>query len=100
MNLAERLAAAMDGQAAAPSAAAAAAAPPAKAAASAEQRHLRDVFGRFATGVTVVAAGSEAPRGMTANSFTSVSLDPPLILICASRTALIHEAVMDSGSFA
>jgi flavin reductase len=67
---------------------------------SADPRHLRDVFGRFATGVTVVAAGSETPRGMTANSFTSVSLDPPLILICASPTALVHEAVMDCGSFA
>ena len=46
---------------------------------------LRSVLGQFATGVTVVAAGGETPCGMTANSFTSVSLDPPLILICVTR---------------
>ncbi|HEV2377056.1 MAG TPA: flavin reductase family protein [Streptosporangiaceae bacterium] len=65
-----------------------------------DRRHLRSVFGRFATGVTVVAAGREEPRGMTANSFTSVSLDPPLVLVCTHQTALIHKAVVDCGSFA
>jgi flavin reductase (DIM6/NTAB) family NADH-FMN oxidoreductase RutF len=45
------------------------------------QRDLRDAFGRFGTGVTVVTAQIEnRPVGMTANSFTSVSLDPALIL--------------------
>ncbi len=44
-------------------------------------RLLRDAFGRFATGVTVVTTMSEdGPVGITANSFTSVSLDPPLVL--------------------
>lgn len=50
-----------------------------------DHRALRDAFGRFATGVTVVTtrdAGGGAPRGFTANSFSSVSLDPPLALIC------------------
>jgi flavin reductase len=61
---------------------------------------LRDVMGRFATGVTVVAAGRDVPRGMTANSFTSVSLEPPLILVCVNRQAAIHQAVLDGGSFA
>ena len=43
-------------------------------------RLLRDAFGRFATGVTVVTAMSEdGPVGITANSFTSVSLDPPMV---------------------
>ena len=44
-------------------------------------RLLRDAFGRFATGVTVVTTTSEdGPVGITANSFSSVSLDPPLVL--------------------
>lgn len=44
-------------------------------------RLLRDAFGRFATGVTIVTAMSEdGPVGITANSFSSVSLDPPLVL--------------------
>jgi flavin reductase (DIM6/NTAB) family NADH-FMN oxidoreductase RutF len=49
-------------------------------------RELRDVFGTFATGVTVVTAvrADGEPVGLTANSFTSVSLDPPLILWCLS----------------
>lgn len=61
---------------------------------------LRGVLGRFATGVTVVTAHRDVPMGMTANSFTSVSLDPPLILVCVNRQAAIHKAVLDSGSFA
>ncbi len=44
-------------------------------------RLLRDAFGRFATGVTVVTTGSsDGPVGITANSFSSVSLEPPLVL--------------------
>lgn len=44
-------------------------------------RMLRDAFGRFATGVTVVTAASvDGPVGITANSFSSVSLDPALVL--------------------
>ena len=61
---------------------------------------LRTVLGQFATGVTVLAAGVDAPQGMTANSFTSVSLSPPLVLVCVNRTAAIHQTVLDSGSFA
>lgn len=51
-------------------------------------RLLRDAFGRFATGVTVVTAMSEdGPVGITANSFTSVSLDPPMVLWSPSKTS-------------
>jgi len=48
------------------------------------QRELRDAFGLFATGVTVVTAvrPDGEPVGVTANSFTSVSLEPPLLLWC------------------
>ena len=50
---------------------------------------LRRAFGCFVTGVTVVTAidGEGRPRGFTANSFTSVSLDPPLVLVCIARAA-------------
>lgn len=51
-------------------------------------RLLRDAFGRFATGVTVITAASpEGPVGITANSFSSVSLDPPLVLWAADKTS-------------
>ena len=48
----------------------------------AEARHLRRSVGQFVTGVTVVTYDREgSPRGVTVNSFTSVSMDPPLILV-------------------
>lgn len=61
---------------------------------------LRSILGKFATGVTVVTSGRETPCGMTANSFTSVSLDPPLILVCVTRSAAIYKTILDTGSFA
>lgn len=42
---------------------------------------LRNVMGQFATGVTAVTLNSDPPHGITVNSFTSVSLDPPLVLV-------------------
>ena len=52
-------------------------------------RALRDAFGAFLTGVTVVTTidESESPRGFTANSFTSVSLEPPLLLVCLAKSS-------------
>jgi flavin reductase (DIM6/NTAB) family NADH-FMN oxidoreductase RutF len=52
-----------------------------------EYRPLRDAFGQFATGVTVVTARNEQgmPIGITANSFASVSLEPPLVSWCVDR---------------
>lgn len=63
---------------------------------------LRKAFGTFVTGVTVVTAYDRDgnPRGMTANSFTSVSLDPPLLLICIGKTASSYEAFNHTDSFA
>lgn len=57
------------------------------AATSIDPRALRTAFGQFATGITVVTTTDEngAPVGLTANSFTSVSLDPPLVLFCLDR---------------
>jgi flavin reductase (DIM6/NTAB) family NADH-FMN oxidoreductase RutF len=60
---------------------------------------LRRTFGSFATGVTVVTVGGASPHGMTANSFTAVSLDPPLVLICVERNAIMHEALTRTGLF-
>ena len=51
-------------------------------------RALREALGRFATGVTVVTiAGPDGPLGFTANSFASVSLDPPLVLWSPARAS-------------
>ena len=67
-----------------------------------EPRVLRDAFGCFATGVTVVTGrGLDGTRtGLTANSFTSVSLDPPLLLFCPANTASALPALRESGRFA
>lgn len=67
-----------------------------------DARRLRDAFGAFATGVTVVTAiGAGGERvGLTANSLTSVSLDPPLLLFCPARTASALPTLRASGRFA
>ncbi|MFN3402340.1 MAG: flavin reductase family protein, partial [Ferrovibrio sp.] len=59
-----------------------------------DARTLRDALGCFATGVTVLTAkdASGEPVGLTANSFTSVSLDPPLLLACIAQSAGSIEA--------
>ncbi len=53
-----------------------------------DPRALRNAFGSFLTGVTIVTTRSAdgVPLGFTANSFSSVSLDPPLLLVCPSKT--------------
>jgi flavin reductase (DIM6/NTAB) family NADH-FMN oxidoreductase RutF len=62
---------------------------------------LRRAFGTFVTGVTVVTTRDTAgnPRGMTANSFTSVSLDPPLLLICVAKSAASFPAFATTQCF-
>jgi flavin reductase len=60
---------------------------------------LRRVFGSFPTGVTVVTVGGGTPHGMTANSFASVSLDPPLVLVCVDRGAVMHEVLATTRCF-
>lgn len=61
---------------------------------------LRRAFATFATGVTVVTVGGRSPHGMTANSFTSVSLDPPLLLVCVDREAVMHRSLIAAQRFA
>ena len=56
-------------------------------------REFRDALGRFATGVAVVTCASEyGPLGITANSFASVSLDPPLVLWAPARASQRYDA--------
>jgi len=61
----------------------------------------RTVMGQFATGVTVVtSAGPEGPAGLTTNAFTSLSLEPLLVLVCLDRTARTLAAVESSRKLA
>lgn len=60
--------------------------PPAQAVPAADSTALRQAFGRFATGITIVTAQTpEGPLGITANSFSSVSLEPPIVLWSIAR---------------
>ncbi len=67
-----------------------------------QKRALREAFGRFATGVTVLTTreAGGAPRGFTANSFSSVSLDPPLVLVCIGHTSHSAPAFRAAPHFA
>jgi flavin reductase (DIM6/NTAB) family NADH-FMN oxidoreductase RutF len=61
----------------------------------------RRVVGRYATGVTVVTTVDRGEHhAMTCNSFTSVSLEPVLVLFCAEKIARFHEAVLAAGTWA
>lgn len=62
---------------------------------------FRKACARYATGVTVatVLGPSGPPEGLTVNSFTSVSLDPPLVLICIAKTATAYSAFLAGKSF-
>ena len=64
-------------------------------------KSLRRAMGSFMTGVTVVTTRSPSGelRGFTANSFTSVSLDPPLVLVCLANGADSFAAFNETGSF-
>jgi flavin reductase (DIM6/NTAB) family NADH-FMN oxidoreductase RutF len=61
---------------------------------------FRQVLGRFATGVTVITVCKDGvKRGMTANAFTSVSLDPPLILVSVDKRADTHQLMLEADAF-
>ena len=63
---------------------------------------FREIMGHYPTGVTVVTASDQdgTPVGLTANSVTSVSLDPPLVLVCVSEKSSSLQAILASGGFA
>ena len=62
---------------------------------------FRRACARFATGITVATALDRdgAPHGMTVNSFASVSLDPPLLLICVDHSSVMLDLFRDSGRY-
>jgi flavin reductase (DIM6/NTAB) family NADH-FMN oxidoreductase RutF len=62
---------------------------------------FRDALGRWASGVTVVTSRSgERVHGMTVSAFSSVSLDPPLVLVCADKDSDTCTLIAESGVFA
>lgn len=66
-----------------------------------ESRDLRNALGRFATGVCVITAApaNGAPFGMTVNSFTAVSLEPPLVLWSLQNTSECAEAMLSCRNY-
>ena len=72
--------------------------PPAEGPTSAE---FRSAASQFATGITVVTTVVDGvDHAMTVNSFTAVSLDPVLVLVCAERSTRFHDAVLTSRRWA
>jgi len=63
---------------------------------------FKRVLGSFASGVTIVTTQDRAgqPKGMTVSAFSSVSLDPPLVLICIDRKAESLPGLQETGHFA
>lgn len=65
-----------------------------------EPLEFRRALGRFASGITVITTEHEgAVRGMTANAFVSVSLDPPLVLVSVDNRAKMNEVLPVSGRY-
>jgi len=65
-----------------------------------EPAEMRRVLGQFATGVTIVTGSdAEGPVGFACQSFTSVSLDPPLVLFCPAHTSTSWPRIRSGGVF-
>ena len=67
-----------------------------------DSREIRDIIGHFATGVTVVTTrdGAGSPFGLTVNAFTSLSLNPPLVVVCIDKAAQCYSCFEESKVFA
>jgi flavin reductase (DIM6/NTAB) family NADH-FMN oxidoreductase RutF len=67
-----------------------------------DAKEFRNAMGHFATGVTVVTTLDKngQPTGITANAFTSVSLNPPLVLVCIDKNAQCRPSFDESKAFA
>jgi flavin reductase len=63
---------------------------------------FRSVLGRFVTGISIMTAvdADGSPHGMTANALTSVSLEPPLVLVCVDRSAIMADLMERADGFA
>jgi flavin reductase (DIM6/NTAB) family NADH-FMN oxidoreductase RutF len=65
-----------------------------------EQQVFREVIGRFASGVTVITTAVDGvPFGTTASAVTSLSLEPPMVLVCLNKSSETQTAVLKAGSF-
>lgn len=67
-----------------------------------DAREIRNVLGHFATGVTVITTSdiTGKPFGLTVNSFTSLSLNPPLVVVCVDKTVDCYSCFDESKVFA
>jgi flavin reductase (DIM6/NTAB) family NADH-FMN oxidoreductase RutF len=67
-----------------------------------DSREIRNIMGHFATGVTIVTTRDSAgsPFGLTVNSFTSLSLNPPLVVVCIDKAAQCYSCFEESKVFA
>jgi flavin reductase (DIM6/NTAB) family NADH-FMN oxidoreductase RutF len=63
-----------------------------------DQQRLRSVMSRYLTGVSIVTA--PGPLGMTASSFTSVSVEPPTVLVCLHADSAVRRGISESGCYA
>jgi flavin reductase (DIM6/NTAB) family NADH-FMN oxidoreductase RutF len=66
-----------------------------------EPSEFRRILGHWITGVAIVASrtADDEPCGFTANAFTSLSLEPPLVLVCVDRAGNSHASIRDAGVF-
>lgn len=65
-----------------------------------DARAFRDTLGQFCSGVVIATGcGDSTPAGLAAQSFSSLSLDPPLVLICPAKTSTSWPAIRASGAF-
>jgi flavin reductase (DIM6/NTAB) family NADH-FMN oxidoreductase RutF len=66
------------------------------------KNEFRSALGHFASGVTVVTTRGDdgSTHGITVSAFTSLSLEPPLVLICVDKRASIHDRLGEGGAFA
>jgi flavin reductase (DIM6/NTAB) family NADH-FMN oxidoreductase RutF len=66
-----------------------------------DAQSFKAALGRFASGVTVVTVrGADGDHGMTASAFTSLSLDPPLVLVCVKKGNFTHGLLAEADGFA
>lgn len=63
-----------------------------------DQERLRSVMARYLTGVSIVTA--PGPVGITANSFTSVSVEPPTVLVCLHAESVVRRVISEAGCYA
>jgi 4-nitrophenol 2-monooxygenase / 4-nitrocatechol 4-monooxygenase, reductase component len=66
----------------------------------ADHQEFRDVIGRFASGVTIITTSVDgAPFGTTASAVSSLSLEPPMVLICLNKSSSTQAAILKAGHF-